>query len=212
MLTSFSKRLTELRKKHNFSQDDIADGLLVTKSAYGYYENSKSLPDADTIARLSYIYQCTSDYLLGLSDSPHANADLDIFDTNFSEKCNEGLASIARSTKETEVFNMLITSRKFHMLLQYMDVYLTFSSRIDNQVDERYEDNYKRAMYIDPSRNGYIDTDAYPSEKLRVTDVYISLIEKTIKEIMKDISSNNKNKFREKLKKIISEEKGKYFQ
>ena len=204
--TDFAKRLKELRSKNKFSQNDVSDGLLVEKSAYGYYENSYSLPDADTIARLSCIFQCTSDYLLGLSDSPNLNADIDLFDTNFSEKCNEELASIARSRIETNVFEMLITSSKFHKLLHYMDTYLTFSRRIDYQVKERYEENYKRAMYINPISNDYIDVEAYPSEKLRVTEVYLSLIEKTIMEMMKEISNEHSYTFRKKLNKIISEE------
>lgn len=207
--TSFSNRLRELRTKTGLSQEDVSRELIVTKSAYGYYENSHALPDADTIARLADLFDCTSDYLLGLSDSPDSNALVNLFDTNFSQQCNNALLSIAKSKVKTDIFEMLITNKKFHKLLNYMDTYLTFSHKIDKEIRENY-DQYQRAMYVDSSRNDYISIESYPSEKLRVSDVYLSLIENTFIEMMKDISKEHSYTFRKKLNRIISEEISKH--
>ena len=63
-----AKRLRELREENEYTQKDIADKIGLTKSAYGYYERGKSVPDAQTLVQLSKIFDVTTDYLLGLSD------------------------------------------------------------------------------------------------------------------------------------------------
>lgn len=40
-----AKRLRELREENEYTQKDIADKIGLTKSAYGYYERGKSVPD-----------------------------------------------------------------------------------------------------------------------------------------------------------------------
>ena len=63
-----AKRLRELREENEYTQKDIADKIGLTKSAYGYYERGKIVPDAQTLVQLSKIFDVTTDYLLGLSD------------------------------------------------------------------------------------------------------------------------------------------------
>lgn len=63
-----AKRLRELREENEYTQKDIADKIGLTKSAYGYYERGKSVPDAQTLVQLSKIFDVTTDYLLGLSE------------------------------------------------------------------------------------------------------------------------------------------------
>lgn len=63
-----SNRLKELRQNTNYRQEDIAKLLNITTSAYGYYEQGKTIPDANTLSKLAKIYNVTSDYLLGKTD------------------------------------------------------------------------------------------------------------------------------------------------
>ncbi|MDY2734891.1 helix-turn-helix domain-containing protein [Intestinibacter sp.] len=58
-------RLKLLRKENGYTQEDIAKKIGLTKSAYGYYEQSKTVPDAYTISKLANIFNVTTDYLLG---------------------------------------------------------------------------------------------------------------------------------------------------
>ncbi|WP_227860487.1 helix-turn-helix domain-containing protein [Clostridioides sp. ES-W-0016-02] len=62
------KRLKELRKELNFTQEDISKKIGLSKSAYGYYEQGKTVPDAYMIAELSKIFNVSIDYLLGKTD------------------------------------------------------------------------------------------------------------------------------------------------
>ncbi|MGO0904959.1 helix-turn-helix domain-containing protein [Clostridioides difficile] len=61
-------RLKELRKELNFTQEDISKKIGLSKSAYGYYEQGKTVPDAYMIAELSKIFNVSIDYLLGKTD------------------------------------------------------------------------------------------------------------------------------------------------
>lgn len=63
-------RLRELRKNNKYSQEDIANKLNISTSAYGFYEQGKSVPNANTISFLADLYLVTTDYLLGRSNNP----------------------------------------------------------------------------------------------------------------------------------------------
>lgn len=68
---TFQSRLRNLRKAKKLTQQEIADKLGITRQAYGYYENenSKREPDIETIQKLAEIFDVSTDYLLGRSDS-----------------------------------------------------------------------------------------------------------------------------------------------
>ena len=63
-----SIRLKELRKENEYTQEDMAKKIGITKSAYGYYEQKKTVPDAHTLEKLSDIFGVSTDYLLGKTD------------------------------------------------------------------------------------------------------------------------------------------------
>lgn len=67
-------RLKTLRSEFKLTQEDIAKKVGLTKSAYGYYEQGKTIPDAQMIAKLSEIFNVTTDYLLGISNIKNNNA------------------------------------------------------------------------------------------------------------------------------------------
>lgn len=61
-------RIKDLREDMDLSQADVAKVLNCTQAAYSYYENGKrDVPTAVLIA-LASLYQCSTDYLLGVSD------------------------------------------------------------------------------------------------------------------------------------------------
>lgn len=59
--------LKQLRKEKGMTQEDVSKLLGITKSAYGYYEQGKTIPDANGIVRLAQIFDTTSDYILGIN-------------------------------------------------------------------------------------------------------------------------------------------------
>jgi transcriptional regulator with XRE-family HTH domain len=64
----FSERLKSLRKASGLLQQDMADKIGITKSAYGYYEQGKTIPDVITARKIADILDVSVDYLLGNSD------------------------------------------------------------------------------------------------------------------------------------------------
>ena len=62
-------RIKDLREDKDMTQAEVAQYLNCTQAAYSFYENGKrDVPTAVLIA-LASLYDCTTDYLLGISDN-----------------------------------------------------------------------------------------------------------------------------------------------
>ena len=64
----FMNRLKDLREARGMKQLELASLLRVTRQAVSRYEIGDRDMSPDTIARICAIFNCTSDYLLCLSD------------------------------------------------------------------------------------------------------------------------------------------------
>lgn len=60
-----SERLKQLRNENNLLQKEVAEKLKITTSAYGFYEQGKRTPDAETLNKIAEFYNVSIDYLLG---------------------------------------------------------------------------------------------------------------------------------------------------
>ncbi len=58
------ERLTELRIKHNMTQEEFAERLDVSRQAVSKWELDKTLPDVNKLLKISELYQVDVDYLL----------------------------------------------------------------------------------------------------------------------------------------------------
>ncbi|MDE6472584.1 MAG: helix-turn-helix domain-containing protein [Clostridia bacterium] len=67
-LTTFSKRLKELRLERNKSQKDLALETNISQPSINFWERGKCLPNANAIITLANYFGVTTDYLLGESD------------------------------------------------------------------------------------------------------------------------------------------------
>ena len=56
-------RITELRKKHNLSQGQLAAQLGVSRQAISKWENGQSMPDAANLITLSEIFDTNIEYI-----------------------------------------------------------------------------------------------------------------------------------------------------
>lgn len=63
-------RLTELRKKAGLSQRELGEKLDVSHYTISAYEKERSEPGDNIKVRLSEMFNVSSDYLLGLIDTP----------------------------------------------------------------------------------------------------------------------------------------------
>lgn len=65
-MVNFGKRLKMLRKESRMTQDELARKLNVTKSIISYYELGDRTPTTDILIKLAYIFNVSTDYLLGV--------------------------------------------------------------------------------------------------------------------------------------------------
>ena len=64
MTIETANRLYELRKKHNLSQEELAEKLGVSRQAVSKWERSEASPDTDNLIALAKIYDLTLDELI----------------------------------------------------------------------------------------------------------------------------------------------------
>ena len=66
-------KLIELRKEKDWSQEEFAEKLDVSRQAVSRWENETALPDAQNILRISKLFNVTTDYLLNEDDEGKTN-------------------------------------------------------------------------------------------------------------------------------------------
>ena len=71
MIKGLPDKLKELRIQHHYSQKEVAHKLNISPSIVSGYETGERTPSTEILLSLSYLYQCSTDYLLGKSiDTP----------------------------------------------------------------------------------------------------------------------------------------------
>lgn len=65
----FGARLQKARKDKNISQEELAKQLGIARSSVANYETDRNFPTADILDKISKILDCSTDYLLGISDN-----------------------------------------------------------------------------------------------------------------------------------------------
>lgn len=68
MNTMISMNLKRLRKIYQYTQEDIAEKLNVSRQSVAKWENGESTPDIDSCISLSKIYNVTLDNLINYSE------------------------------------------------------------------------------------------------------------------------------------------------
>lgn len=68
------ERLAEVRKDHGDTQQMLADRLNVTKFTISNWEQEKSEPAHELLAKICRLYNVSADYLLGITDIDPAYA------------------------------------------------------------------------------------------------------------------------------------------
>ena len=67
--------LKKLREEFDMSQEILAQKLNVSPSTIGMYETNKRQPNYETLLKISSIFDCSIDYLLGNSKERHSKTD-----------------------------------------------------------------------------------------------------------------------------------------
>ncbi len=64
------QRLLLLRKSKNYTQQQVATRLQISRQAYGLYEEGRRLPSIEMLYNIALLYNVSIDYLCGLTDLP----------------------------------------------------------------------------------------------------------------------------------------------
>jgi len=65
MIKNLPDKLKKLRMKYGFSQKQVAEKLGVSPSIVSGYETGERTPSTEMLLAMSYLYNCSTDYLLG---------------------------------------------------------------------------------------------------------------------------------------------------
>lgn len=68
-MSSFNERLKQLRLNYYLNQSELAKRAGISKSLVSAYENAERYPSLDVLIKLADIFQCSTDYLLGLDSN-----------------------------------------------------------------------------------------------------------------------------------------------
>ena len=66
MVFELAKKLRDMRLKSGLSQKEIAEQIGVSPSVVSAYELGERTPSVEVLMSLAALYNCSSDYLLGL--------------------------------------------------------------------------------------------------------------------------------------------------
>ena len=76
MIKDLPEKLQSLRKKYGYSQKQVAERLGVSPSIVSGYETGERTPSTEILLSISYLYNCSVDYLLGRqTDEPGLTID-----------------------------------------------------------------------------------------------------------------------------------------
>lgn len=75
-------RIKELRLEKGLSQEELGKFLNIQKSAISKYERGALEPNKTMLIKMSELFHCSIDYLLGLSDIRNTNKILDAVSTD----------------------------------------------------------------------------------------------------------------------------------
>lgn len=78
MIKNLPAKLKELRTANGLSQKNVATKLNISPSIVSGYETGERTPSTENLLALSYLYKCSTDYLLGKTkETPHIILDTD---------------------------------------------------------------------------------------------------------------------------------------
>lgn len=91
---NFGSKLKKLRKDKHISQSYLAKEIGISTNAISQYETNKRFPEQSCLVKLCVFFDVSSDYLLGLSDTPNLSSSLQKLSENFYTCSDEQIQAI----------------------------------------------------------------------------------------------------------------------
>ena len=99
MIKDLPEKLKSLRIKYGYSQKQVADKLQVSPSIVSGYETGERTPSTEVLLSLSYLFNCSTDYLLG-KQTPNPKFLLDM--EGLTDKQINAITALIKSIKEIQ--------------------------------------------------------------------------------------------------------------
>ena len=145
---AIGKRINALLAKKFKRQKDLATALGVNDNTISYFVSGKRMPNTEQIIKISDFFGVSADYLLGLSDTPTTDKDIQFICeyTGLKADTIENLNKGKNAVFNTTLLNFLINNRK---LLKALNNYLLSSIYSDYRKSEyMYLPLKDKAVYI----------------------------------------------------------------
>ena len=142
----FAQRLKTLRKERGITQQQLADGVGLSKGGLSYYENAGRTPDISILERFADYFGVTTDYLLGRTNAQTQKAKLQAAcnHTGLSDKSVNLLSDLKENSPvQLRTVNFLLEQAEEDMDIVYsLDDTDNYEGSILNAV-VRYLNRYK---------------------------------------------------------------------
>ena len=97
MINGLPEKLQIFRTKYGYSQKQVAEKLKVSPSVVSGYETGDRTPSTEVLLSLSYLYGCSTDYLLGKQQAQPQS----ISTEGLSDKQIQAIIALIDSIKNT---------------------------------------------------------------------------------------------------------------
>lgn len=98
MIMGLPERLKDMRTKLRLSQREVANILEISPSVISAYESGERTPSVEILLRLSDLYQCNTDYLLGRTvEKPSTMVDL----SDLTDSQTQAVLAVIKAFKES---------------------------------------------------------------------------------------------------------------
>lgn len=113
-----AEKITELRKKQGWSQEELAQKLDISRQSVSKWESGGAMPDLDKIIKLSSLFGVSTDYLLKDDEETFHDTDNNIYEDTECETDN--VKHISRSEAERYMNTVLGVSKKMAVAISIM--------------------------------------------------------------------------------------------
>lgn len=113
-----AEKITELRKKQGWSQEELAQKLDISRQSVSKWESGGAMPDLDKIIKLSSIFGVSTDYLLKGEEETFHGTDNNIYEDAECEPDN--VKHISRSEAERYMNTVFGVSKKMAVAISML--------------------------------------------------------------------------------------------
>ena len=84
---TLGEKLSKLRKEYNYTQEQLADILGVSRQSISKWESDIAYPETEKLIELGKLFECSMDYLL--KDEVTEKTGVSVSESTFTEKVTE---------------------------------------------------------------------------------------------------------------------------